>query len=42
MLMAVYSPVLCIRNEQAKRVIRGAMQGYLLLCNPEDPQGDGR
>ena len=25
-----------------KRVIRGAMQGYLLLCNPEDPQGDGR
>lgn len=20
----------------------GAMQGYLLLCNPEDPQGDGR
>ena len=28
--------------KQAKRVIRGAMQGYLLLCNPEDPQGDGR
>ena len=30
------------KYEQAKRVIRGAMQGYLLLCNPEDPQGDGR
>lgn len=38
----VYTSPYAVEEEELLLWSLTSLQGYLLLCNPEDPQGDGR